>query len=134
MNIRLPISAKLLAGFGIILAITAIVGWLAISRLGTVAEDVDILFEDDLEAIVLASVMEEEALEVEEHMSKGALAAVMATAVTGEQAASLEADAEALFELADEEAAQFNHSLEELAAFPHLTAEEAKLLEEIEEN
>ena len=78
--------------------------------------------------------LEEEALDVEEHMSKGALAALMASETTGTQAATLREDAAAFFELADEEAAEFAHTLEELQAFPHLTAEDTKLLEEIDGN
>ena len=82
----------------------------------------------------MASVMEEEALDVQEHMSKGALAALMATETSGAEAAALQADAASFFELADEEAAEFGHALEELQAFPHLTAEEAKVVEEIGES
>ena len=131
---RLPIAVKLLGGFGIVLILVGIIGWLSITRLSSIDQGVERLFEDDLEGIVLASVMEEEALDVQEHMSKGALAALMATEVSGAEAATLQADAASFFELADEEAAEFGHALEELQAFPHLTAEDAKLLEEIEEN
>ena len=128
MNVRLPISAKLIAGFGILLVLTAIIGWLAITRMSSIDKNVDQMFADDLQGIVLASVLEEEALDVEQHMSKGALAAVMASEVDGQEAASLLADAEAFLELAGEEAAEFGETLEELAAFPHLTVEEAKLV------
>ena len=81
---RIPVSAKLLLGFGVVIALTAVLGVLAITRLGSLDHDAQQIFEVDLQSILLTSQIEEEGLEVEEIMTKGVLAALMASDIAAE--------------------------------------------------
>ena len=96
-NKRIPIAAKLLGGFGIVLALVAVLGWVSITRMSSIDQGAKTIFEEDLESIVLISALEEEALDVEIEMTKGVLATLMASeiiATNPEHAAELAAEAD----------------------------------------
>ena len=130
---RLPLAAKILAGFGLIIAVTALLGVLSITRLASLDGDAQEIFEVDLESVLLISHIEVEALEVEEHMSKGVLAAVMATDESHpELAEQLRHDADELLAEAAHESEEVTHNIETLRASGHLHGEELALLDEVE--
>lgn len=80
-GIRLPVSAKLIAGFGVVLLLTIVAGVMAISSLSSLNGDAQEIFEVDLESVLLVAAIEEEGLTVEELMTKGVLAALMAAEI-----------------------------------------------------
>ncbi len=134
---RLPISAKLAAGFGIVIALTAVLGVLSITRMGSLDRDAQQIFEVDLQSILLTSQIEEEGLEVEEHMTKGVLAALMASDIAVEDpvhSAELQEQAEHFLAEAEVEAADVTHKIEELANSGLLNSAELALVAEIDAN
>ena len=60
-NKRIPIAAKLLGGFAIVLALVAVLGWVSITRMASIDAGAQLIFEEDLESIVLTAAIEEEA-------------------------------------------------------------------------
>ena len=136
-NMRIPVSAKLFAGFGVILLMVAAMGWLSIARMGSIDQEAARIFEEDLEAIVALTTIEEEALQVEEFMSKGVLAALMAKEIeisNPAHSAELEAEADHLLDEANVEAEDVTSRIEALLASGLLTGELATILEEVEHN
>ena len=134
---RFPIGAKLAAGFGVILVLTALVGVIGITRLATLNENVVRITEVDLESILLTARIEEEGLEVEELMSKGVLALLLADDVEAHdpaEAALLHEESDHLLEEAAVEAVDVSHKIEELAALEHLNPTDRALVEEIGAN
>ena len=134
---RIPVSAKLLLGFGVVIALTAVLGVLAITRLGSLDHDAQQIFEVDLQSILLTSQIEEEGLEVEEIMTKGVLAALMASDIAAEDpvhSAELQEQAEHFLAEAEIEAADVTAKIEQLATSGLLTSEELALTAEIDAN
>ena len=146
-NWRIPVAAKLFAGFGVVLVLIAAMGWISITRMSALDQGAQRIFEEDLEAIVAVTKIEEEALEVQEKMTKGVLAALMAAEIhesNPAHAAELETAADHFLEEANVEAEDVTVRLEELVASGLLhgallsTAEEAQhnwglFLEELDE-
>ena len=131
------ISAKLAAGFGIVIALTAVLGVLSITRMGSLDRDAQQIFKVDLQSILLTSQIEEEGLEVEEHMTKGVLAALMASDIAVEDpvhSAELQEQAEHFLAEAEVEAADVTHKIEELANSGLLNSAELALVAEIDAN
>ena len=136
-NKRIPIAAKLLGGFGIVLAFVAVLGWVSITRMGSIDQGAQTIFEEDLESIVLMSQIEEEALDVEVVMTKGVLATLMANEILATDpvlAEELGHEAELLLGEAGAEAADVTHLIEELLLSGHLHGESLILGEELEHN
>ena len=134
---RILVATKLFAGFTVILLMVAAMGWLSITRMASIDREADRIFEEDLEAIVALTKIEKEALEVEEFMSKGVLAALMAQEIESSDpahAAELEAEADHLLDEANVEAADVTIRIEELLASELLTGELATTLEEVQHN
>ena len=134
---RFPIGAKHAAGFGIIIVLTAVVGVIGISRLATLNADAERITQEDLESIVLTAGIEEEALEVEEFMSKGVLAFLVADGVEAHdpaEAVQLREEGTHLLEEAEVEAAEVTENLEGLAALGHLNASGRALAEQAQAN
>ena len=134
---RLNISTKLFAGFGVMLLMVAVMGWLSITRMASIDEAADRIFEEDLKAIVALTTIEEEALQVQEFMSKGVLAALMAQEIESTNpahAAELETQADHLLDEANVEAGDVTSRIEELLASGLLNAELTATLEEAEHN
>ena len=136
-NRRIAVATKLFAGFGAILLLIAAMGWFSITRMASIDAEADKIFEEDLEAIVALTTIEKEALEVEELMSKGVLAALMAQEIeitNPAHSAELEAQADHFLDEANVEAADVTSRIEELLASRLLTGELAATLEEVEHN
>ena len=134
---RLPIAAKLLGGFGIVLALVVALGFVSITRMASLDQGAQRIFEQDLESIVLAGLIEEEALDVEIEMSKGVLAALMASEIVvenPEHSAELANEAEHLIGIASTEAEDVTHRIDELLLSGHLAGETLVLGEELEHN
>ena len=136
-DMRLPIGAKLFAGFGIVLLLMTVMGVVSISRMASLDQAADRIYEEDLEAIVAITKIEEEALQVQELMTKGVLAALMAQeiAVTDpDHAAELELVAEGMLDGALTEADDVTLRLEELMASGLLHGELLAIAEEAQHN
>jgi CHASE3 domain sensor protein len=134
---RLNISTKLFAGFGILLLLTAAMGWVSISRMGSLDQAAQRIFEEDLEAIVSITKIEEEALQVEELMTKGVLAALMGAEIHATDpvhAEELEAQADHLLEEAHVESEDVTLRLEALLASGLLHGELAAIAAEAQHN
>lgn len=134
---RLPIAAKLFAGFGVVLVLIAIVGWVSISRMGSLDQAAHRIFEEDLEAIVAITKIEEEALQVQDFMVKGVLASLMAEEIEASDPAyaeELHTQADHLLEEAAVEAEDVTLRLETLLASGLLHGELASIAEEVEHN
>jgi len=114
----LTIGTKLFAGFGIVLLMIGVLGWVSITRMASLDEGAKRIFEEDLEGVLMVSALEEEALKVEELMSKGVLASLMAEQVLraepAELAAELEVEAKQLLEEAHVESELVTVGFEEL--------------------
>ena len=136
-GIRLPVSAKLIAGFGVVLLLTIVAGVMAISSLSSLNGDAQEILEVDLESVLLVAAIEEEGLTVEELMTKGVLAALMAAEIHDTDpagAAHLEEEAAVLLEEAAVESEDVTHKIEELRASGHLGTTELLLLSDVEDN
>ena len=136
-NMRIPIGMKVGVGFAVVVILTAVKGWVAISRLGTLNASVVQITDVDLESILAVSRIEEGGLEVEESMSKGVLASLLSATFAAEdpaEAASLREQAALLLEEANVTAKDVTVQIEELQAVGHLNAEDTALLEEVAAN
>ena len=125
-NRRIPIAAKLLGGFGIVLALVAVMGWLSVTRMAAIDEDAKRIFEVDLKAIVLTSKIEEGALLTQEFLTKGVLATLMASEIEishPAHAAELKEEGEHLLNEAYAESQEVTLKIEELLAGDFLHGE-----------
>jgi len=134
---RIPIAAKLLGGFGVVIAMVAVLGWVSITRMGSIDEGAQRIYEEDLESIVAISTIEEEALDVQIELSKGVLATLMSNEIATENpvhSAELASEADHLLTVGFTEAEEVTHLIEELLIGGHLHGEALILGEEIEHN
>lgn len=134
---RIAVATKLFAGFGTVLLMVAVIGWLSITRMASIDKSAAAIFEEDLEAIVALTAIEEEALQVEKLMSKGVLAALMAQEIESTNpvhAAELEAEADHLLEEANVEAEDVTSRIEEMVASGLLHGELLATIEEAQHN
>ena len=134
---RIPVAAKLLGAFGLVLVLVVALGWVSITRMATLDEGAQRIFEEDLESIVLIATLEEEALDVQIEMSKGVLATLMAKEIaTSDPAhsAELAEQAEHLLGVAYTESEEVSHLIEEMLASGHLHGEALVIGEELEHN
>ena len=116
---RVTIAAKLLGGFAIMTIMVMVLGFVSITRMGSLDEGAQRIFEEDLESIVAIAQLEEEALDVEIELSKAILAGLIAGELEHddpEQAHELEAQAEHLLEVANEEAIEVTLLIANLSA------------------
>ena len=136
-NKRIPIAAKLLGGFAIVLALVAVLGWVSITRMASIDAGAQLIFEEDLESIVLTAAIEEEALDVQVEMSKGVLATLMANEIAATDpvhSEELAAEAEHFLGIAFTEAEEVTHLIDELLLSGHLHGETLVIGEELEHN
>jgi len=134
---RIPIAAKLLGGFGVVILLVAVLGYVSISRLASIDAGAQRIYEEDLESIVAVSTIEEEALTVQIELSKGVLATQMSEIASSEHpalSAELSTEATHLLEAAALEAADVTLLIEELVTNGHLSGESLVLAEEIQHN
>ena len=134
---RIAVATKLFASFGTVLLMVAVIGWLSITRMASIDKSAAAIFEEDLEAIVALTAIEEEALQVEKLMSKGVLAALMAQEIESTNpahAAELEAEADHLLEEANVEAEDVTSRIEEMVASGLLHGELLATIEEAQHN
>ena len=134
---RIPIGAKLLTGFGIVLALVAVLAWVSITRMASIDKGAQLIFEEDLESIVLTAAIEEEALDVQVELTKGVLATLMSNEIAAENpthAEELAAEAEHFLSVAFTEAEEVTHLIDELLLSGHLHGETLIIGEELEHN
>jgi methyl-accepting chemotaxis protein len=128
---RLSISAKLLGGFGVILILMGISGWLAISRLGSVDHAAKAI-NDDRKATASAAALELQLRDIDSRLKEAIASDLAASQSTG-------ADKElftnrVVTELAaiPDEQAQVSEELKQAAAEPHWSEEQRQILSDLE--
>ena len=134
---RLTIGTKLFAGFGVVVVMIAALGWVSVTRMASLDHAAARIYEEDLVGVLAVLKLEEEALVVEELMSKGVLASLMAEQIEHEDpahAAELEAEAEHLLEEAQAEADLATAGFAELVGAELLHGDEQAILEDAEHN
>jgi methyl-accepting chemotaxis protein len=130
-GLRATVRVKLLAGFMLILALTAVVGLVGVTRLSTLNENMKRIVEDDFEGNVQVASMLEALEDTRRKSIKGVLLEMASDVEEGELAAEYVVEAETTLTEVAEEEAQFEEVLAEATAATHWTAEEQAVLAEI---